>query len=74
MVVMSIIGLIPTAGLFIIFFMRYEGNERWRLVLTYAACTVALIYVMFDQVMAVPWPQTLMGQWFPVLKSIVPSM
>jgi TctA family transporter len=74
MAVMSVIGLIPTAGLFIIFFMRYEGKERWPLVLTYAACTVALIYVMFDQVMAVPWPQTLMGDWFPALKAIVPSM
>jgi TctA family transporter len=74
MAVMSVIGLIPTAGLFIIFFMRYEGKERWRLVLTYAACTVALIYVMFDQVMAVPWPQTLIGQWFPVLKNLIPSV
>jgi TctA family transporter len=74
MAVMSVIGLIPTAGLFIIFFMRYEGKERWRLVLTYAACTVALIYVMFDQVMAVPWPQTLIGQWFPVLKNVIPSV
>jgi TctA family transporter len=74
MAVMYAIGLIPTAGLFVIFFMRYEGKERWRLTLTYAACTVGLIYVMFDQVMAVPWPQTLVGQWFPVLKSIIPSM
>jgi TctA family transporter len=74
MAVMSVIGLIPTAGLFVVFFMRYEGKERWTLTLTYAACTVALIYVMFDQVMAVPWPQTLLGQWFPELKNIIPSM
>ena len=74
MAVMSVIGLIPTAGLFIVFFMRYEGKERWRLTLTYAACTVGLIYFMFDQIMAVPWPQTLLGQWFPDLKNIIPSV
>ena len=35
---MAVIGLIPTAGLFVIVFMRIEGPERWTLVLTYAAC------------------------------------
>jgi hypothetical protein len=74
MAVMSVIGLIPTAGLFVIVFMRAEGKERWTLTLTYAACTVGLIYFMFDQVMAVPWPQTFMGDWFPALKNIIPSM
>lgn len=74
MAVMSVIGLIPTAGLFIIFFMRYEGKERWRLTLTYAACTVGMIYFMFDQVMAVPWPQTYLGEWFPALKNLIPSV
>lgn len=74
MAVMSVIGLIPTAGLFVVFFMRYEGKEPWRLTLTYAACTVGMIYVMFDQVMSVPWPQTYLGQWFPALKNLIPSV
>lgn len=72
--VMSLIGLIPTAGIFIVFFMRYEGKERWRLTLTYAAVTIGLIYVMFDQVMAVPWPPTLLGDFFPELKNVIPSV
>jgi len=74
MAVMSVIGLIPTAGLFVVLFMRYEGKERWRLTLTYAACTVGMIYVMFDQIMAVPWPQTYLGEWFPALKNLIPSV
>jgi hypothetical protein len=72
--VMSLIGLIPTAGLFIVFFMRYEGKERWRLTLTYATVTIGLIYVMFDQVMAVPWPPTVLGDFFPELKNVIPSV
>jgi ABC-type Na+ efflux pump permease subunit len=71
---MYVFGLIPTAGLFVIFFMRAEGKERWTLSLGYAAVVVALIYIMFDQVMSVPWPQTLIGQWFPILKTLIPSV
>ncbi len=35
--VMAVIGLIPTVALFVVFFMRFEGKERWSLVITYAA-------------------------------------
>jgi TctA family transporter len=70
---MAVIGLIPTAGLFVILFMRVEGRERWRLVLTYAACVVLFIFVVFDQFMSIPWPQTLLGHIVPALK-VIPSV
>jgi TctA family transporter len=70
MAVMAVIGLIPTAGLFVVFFMRYEAKERWTLVIPYAAVLVLFIWLAFDYFMAVPWPPTLIGQWFPVLKAI----
>ncbi len=38
-----------------------------------AASVVALIYVVFDQLLAIPWPPTLAGMLFPVLK-IIPSV
>jgi hypothetical protein len=31
---------------------------------------VALIYVVFDQLLAIPWPPTLAGMLFPVLHAI----
>ena len=68
--VMAVIGLIPTVAVFVVFFMRYEASERWSLVIPYAICTVIFIYVAFDYFMAVPWPPTLMGDWFPALKAI----
>jgi hypothetical protein len=55
MAVMAVIGLIPTVAVFVVFFMRWEARERW---------------FTFDYVMAVPWPPTLLGQWFPDLKAI----
>ena len=72
--IMSVIGLIPTIGLFVVFFMRYENSERWSLIITYATVLVIAITFVFEHVMHIPWPPTLMGQWFPELKSIIPSL
>jgi TctA family transporter len=70
---MAVIGLIPTAGIFVVTFMRLEGPERWPLTLTYAAVLVVSIFVVFDQFMAIPWPPTLLGQLVPALK-FIPSV
>ena len=67
---MAVIGLIPTVALFVVFFMRFEARERWSLVIPYAAALVLFIWFAFDYFMAVPWPPTLMGEWFPALKAI----
>src|SRR6202451_1071665 len=67
---MALIGLIPTVPIFIIAFMRLEGREPWRIVIPMAASVVALIYVVFDQLLAIPWPPTLAGVLFPVLHAI----
>jgi hypothetical protein len=70
MAVMAVIGLIPTVAVFVVFFMRYEARERWSLVVPYAVVLVIFIWFAFDYFMAVPWPPTLIGQWFPSLKAI----
>jgi TctA family transporter len=67
---MALIGLIPTVPVFIISFMRLEGREPWRIVIPMAASVVLLIYVVFDQLLAIPWPPTLAGMLFPVLHAI----
>ena len=73
MAVMAVIGLIPTVVVFVVIFMRLEGRERWSLVIPYAFFLVLGIYIAFDYFMAVPWPQTLIGQWFPALR-VIPSV
>jgi hypothetical protein len=70
---MAVIGLIPTAALFVIVFMRLEGPEPWKLVLIYAGVLAISIYLIFDQFMAIPWPPTLLGQLIPALK-VIPSV
>jgi TctA family transporter len=67
---MAVIGLLPTVPIFVIAYMRLEGPEKWRHAIIMAAVMMALIYVVFDQLLSLPWPATLIGEWFPVLKAI----
>jgi hypothetical protein len=71
---MACIGLIPTVPIFVIGYMRLEGREPWRLVLPQAICLTLFIYVVFDQLLTIPWPQTLLGNVFPALKAVIPSV
>jgi hypothetical protein len=70
---MAVIGLIPTAVIFVIVFMRLEGPERWKLVIPYVTLLILAIYVAFDLFMAIPWPPTLLGHFVPAAK-IIPSV
>jgi TctA family transporter len=71
---MATIGLIPTVPLFVIAFMRIEGRESWRLVLPQAIFLTLFIYVMFDQLLTIPWPPTLLGDLLPGIKGAIPSL
>jgi hypothetical protein len=71
---MACIGLIPTVPIFVIGYMRLEGREPWRLVLPQAISLTLFIYVVFDQLLAIPWPQTLLGILVPALKGFIPSV
>jgi TctA family transporter len=52
---------------------RTEAPEPWKIVIPMAVAVVLLIYVVFDQLLAIPWPPTLLGTYFPVLK-VIPSV
>src|SRR5215217_5254878 len=71
--VMAFIGLIPTVGVFVVFFMRFENRERWKLIIIYALILVTAITFVFEHVMHIPWPPTYFGQWFPAMK-MIPSV
>jgi hypothetical protein len=53
--------------------MRLEGREKYRHAIIMAAVMVTLIYVVFDQLLAIPWPPTVLGDWFPSMK-FIPSV
>src|SRR5262245_61008923 len=70
---MAVIGLIPTVPIFVIAYMRLEGPEKWRHAVLMAVVMVTLIYVVFDQLLSVPWPPTYLGTYFPWFK-FIPSV
>ena len=74
LVSMSLIGIIPTVPLFIVLFMRLEGGEPWRVVIPMAVVMCAFIYALFDQLLAIPWPPTVLGDFVPALRGVVPSV
>jgi putative tricarboxylic transport membrane protein len=70
---MALIGLIPTAAIFVVVFMRLEGPEKWKLIIPYVLVLLGGIYIAFDQFMAIPWPPTVLGWLVPAAK-IIPSV
>jgi intracellular septation protein A len=70
---MAVIGLVPTVAVFVVAFMRYENKERWSLIIPYAFVLIVLITFIFDNVMAIPWPPSLIANLFPALK-FLPSI
>ncbi len=68
------IGMLPTVFAFVVLYMRLEGGEKWRLTLIIAACMTTFAYTVFERLLRLPWPPTLLGDWFPVLKDLMPSM
>src|SRR5262249_32383660 len=73
MACMGVIGLIPTAAIFVVIFMRLEGPERWKLVIPYVTVLIFAVWLAFDFFMALPWPPTLLGTFFPAMK-FIPSV
>jgi TctA family transporter len=69
----AMIGLIPTVPLFIIAFMRIEGREAWHLTLIHAGMTTLFVYVLFDRLLSIPWPHTLLGDVLPAA-GMIPSV
>ncbi|HWJ87953.1 MAG TPA: tripartite tricarboxylate transporter permease [Pelagibacterium sp.] len=73
LVLMALIGLLPTIGVFVVAYMRIEGREKWRVALANAVVLMGVCYVVFDQLLRIPWPQTVIGQWIPAL-TVIPTV
>jgi hypothetical protein len=71
---MSLIGVIPTVPLFIVVFMRVERREPWKIVIPMALIMTVFIYVLFDRLLGVVWPSTVLGGLVPLLHATVPSL
>ena len=64
-----IVGLLPALLLFLVGFMRVEGKERWGTVVSVSVGTWLFCYVLFHLALNIPWPESLLGEWLPQLRS-----
>ncbi len=65
----AVVGLLPSMFLFLVGYMRFEGKESWKVTLGVAIPMWLVSYWLFHKILIVPWPQTLVGDWFPDLRS-----
>jgi hypothetical protein len=66
------LGILPGLLVFIASSMRYWGRESLTRSLLLAVGTTAFAWVLFDRLLAVPWPQSLLGLWVPALQPYLP--
>ena len=70
---MAVIGVLPTVPIFVVAFMRIEAREKWTIIFSHVVVLTLIVYVIFDQLLHIPWPNTFFGQWFPQL-SFIPTL
>ncbi len=70
----AVFGMLPAVFLFVILYMRIEGQEPWKLIMSCAVGLVLFSWGLFDYLLALPWPQTVIGDFIPALKGLIPSI
>jgi putative tricarboxylic transport membrane protein len=65
----ALIGFIPAIAVFIFVYMRFGFKEPALNAGVYALATTLLCWGLFHKLLAVAWPQSLLGDFFPELRS-----
>jgi hypothetical protein len=66
-----LIGFLPAIAIFIFAYMHLGFREPFAHSAGYAAATVLLCWGLFDRILSVAWPASLLGDLFPALRSAV---
>src|SRR5579864_4963114 len=69
LVLVALVGFIPAIAIFIFVYMHFGFKEPALHAAGYAAATTLLCWGLFHQLLAVAWPQSYLGDFFPTLRS-----
>ncbi len=69
----GLIGFLPSVPLFVIGYMKIEGQERWKLSIIMGTVLLVFVWLVFHQILAVTWPGSYLGDLIPAAK-IIPSV
>ena len=64
----KIFGMLAAMFLFATLCIRFWGNETIARSVALAVGITAFSWILFDRLLAIPWPQTFLGTWFPALQ------
>lgn len=64
-----VIGFLPALVLFAFAFARFHGRESWIVSLGLSIGLFVFLWLVFDYFAHIPWPQSLLGEHFPALRS-----
>jgi len=69
MLLVAAVGFIPAIAIFIFVYMHFGFKQPALHAAGYAAATTLLCWGLFHQLLAVAWPQSYLGDFFPALRS-----
>ncbi|NKB22653.1 MAG: hypothetical protein GKS01_19365 [Alphaproteobacteria bacterium] len=66
----AIVGLMVSMFLFLVGYMRFWGKASWAVTLGISCSLWAFCYGLFHHILIIPWPQSVVGDIWPVLRTI----
>jgi TctA family transporter len=66
----ALIGLMPAMGIYMFAYMATAGRTRWTTALIITAGLWIGFYILFDRLLHIPWPPSLLGDMFPDLREL----
>lgn len=69
-VLASLIGFIPAIGIFVVLYMGLGFRESLVRATVFGAAVTLFCYSVFDRGLSVPWPQSVLGDIFPMLRDM----
>jgi len=64
-----VVGIMPAMLIFLVGYIRVQGRESWAMTTAVSGITWVLAYILFHRILVIPWPQALLGDWLPILRS-----
>ncbi|MCZ6448517.1 MAG: tripartite tricarboxylate transporter permease [Alphaproteobacteria bacterium] len=64
----ALVGILFTVFLFVVGYMKIEGKEPWKLTMICAFSLFAFTGILFDELLALPWPQAVIGDVYVIAK------
>ena len=61
-------GMLIAIAVFIVLFVRLWGRESLARALLLGVCATVFSWLLFDRILAIPWPQNLLGEVLPALR------